>query len=344
MSNTRLKVEELTAGYGDLKVLEGLSFDLASGELLAVMGGSGTGKSTLLSVLCAFMNGSAGEIHVDETLMTSEGSHRVNPGERKMGLMFQNFALFPHMSVGENIAFGIKDKENAHARVKELLELVELAGYEDRSPQSLSGGQKQRVALVRALAPRPALLLLDEPFANLDAEIRHPIARLLKRILKQEGTAALMVTHDHQDALRLADRVAILEPLASGGCSFSQIDSPENIFWHPKTRSVASLTGPAIFLDAQIHEGIASCALGSIPLKTEVHGSHTLMLRPETLDWTESENGTFEVREVYFCGPGYGADITGDGLEITLENLSVAPNRGSKINLKVNRDPVLLSG
>jgi iron(III) transport system ATP-binding protein len=210
--NTILKIDEISLSFAsndaDISVLKRYSLTLQAGETVCILGPSGCGKSSLLRVIAGFESIDAGAIYLNDTLLSS-ATHTVAPEHRRVGFMFQDYALFPHLNVAQNIGFGLK-KSSSQAReqqVQALLKLVDLEPYAKRFPHELSGGQQQRAALARALAPKPDILLLDEPFSNLDADTRERLIVELRTILKQTGVTTLMVTHSHSEAVALGDRI-----------------------------------------------------------------------------------------------------------------------------------------
>ena len=210
--NTILKIDEISLSFAsndaDVSVLKRYSLTLQAGETVCILGSSGCGKSSLLRVIAGFESIDAGAIYLNDTLLSS-ATHTVAPEHRRVGFMFQDYALFPHLNVAQNIGFGLK-KLSTQAReqqVQALLKLVDLEPYAKRFPHELSGGQQQRAALARALAPKPDILLLDEPFSNLDADTRERLIVELRAILKQTGVTTLMVTHSHSEAVALGDRI-----------------------------------------------------------------------------------------------------------------------------------------
>lgn len=246
--NDCLVLESVCIHYGDTAVLDNVSLSLACGEIGCLLGGSGTGKSTLLRAIAGFETLSAGMVTLAGQCVAS--AQLVVPAHRRgIGMVFQDHALFPHLTVAENIAFGLSalNKQQQRQRVDELLCVVGLENFGSRYPHQLSGGQQQRVALVRALAPRPALLLLDEPFASLDTELRQLLAMDVRHLLKQQGTAALLVTHDQQEAFAMADRVGLL---AEG--MLQQWDTPYVLYHQPVNRTVAGFIGEGVFLPATV--------------------------------------------------------------------------------------------
>jgi len=303
-----LTVENVGHDYGAEPVLQGVSFALEPGELLAVLGASGCGKSTLLRAIAGFVCARQGRIVVGDQVVSEYGQERIRAENRAVGLVFQDYALFPHMTVGENIGFGIHMEADAATRVKDLLALVDLDGFESRYPTSLSGGQKQRVALARALAPRPRLLLLDEPFANLDGPIRMDVGHSIRRILRTAGAAGILVTHDRSEALGLADRVAVLgrpNQTSQGPAELLQIDVPSQLFHHPRSRRVAQLTGQAIFVEGRASGESAHTLFGTVSLHEPAEGTVDLMVRGHQLRFSEAVDGEVHVLDCQFNGPGY---------------------------------------
>ncbi|MCS6890392.1 MAG: ABC transporter ATP-binding protein [Rhodovarius sp.] len=234
-----LTLEGISKRFGALTALAGLDLAVAEGEFLALLGASGSGKSTLLRIVAGFEEPDAGRV-----LIAGRDMAGLPPRLRPCAMMFQSYALFPHMSVHDNIAYGLRRAgQYDPRRVEELLALVGLSGLGARRPQQLSGGQQQRVALARALARRPPLLLLDEPLAALDAGLRAATGAELRRLQRETGTSFVMVTHDQQEALALADRIAILE-----GGRIAQIGPPQEVYARPASRFVAEFLGAANIL------------------------------------------------------------------------------------------------
>ncbi|WFD11148.1 ABC transporter ATP-binding protein [Tepidibacter hydrothermalis] len=194
------------------KTIDNFSIDIKKGEIIAILGESGSGKSTILRLISGLEIPSSGHIKVDNRVLVDKNNF-IQPEKRGVGMVFQDYALFPHMTVGQNIKFGLKDMKSKEKeiRVNEVLNLVDLEGYKKRYPHELSGGQQQRIALARALAPRPSLLLMDEPFSNLDANLKGKIREELKKIIDKSGITSIFVTHDKEDAINIAHRVIILK-------------------------------------------------------------------------------------------------------------------------------------
>ncbi|TDR31555.1 ABC transporter ATP-binding protein [Hydromonas duriensis] len=239
-----LKVSHIKHSYGHKNVLTDLSFELNAGEIACLLGGSGSGKSTVLRTIAGFERIQSGQISMSGQVLSAAHVH-MPAHERQIGMVFQDHALFPHLTVADNIGFGLFKwaKKTREARVQQLLTLIHLEGYDKLFPHELSGGQQQRVALARSLAPRPKLLLLDEPFSSLDVELRERLAREVRDILKSEGVTAIMVTHDQNEAFAVADMVGVMHQ-----GRIEQWDSPYVLYHKPSTRYVADFIGQGVFV------------------------------------------------------------------------------------------------
>ncbi|WP_165857120.1 ABC transporter ATP-binding protein [Marinobacter sp. JSM 1782161] len=239
-----LEVDDLACGYNGTRVVENISLSLGRGDIGCLLGPSGCGKSTILRAIAGFLNLQAGEIRLAGQPLSVPGK-AVPPEKRRIGMVFQDYALFPHLTVAENIGFGLHqlDREQRHQKVTELLDLVHLQDLADEHPHSLSGGQQQRVALARALAPEPTLILLDEPFSNLDADLRRRLSLDVRDILKTLGISAILVTHDQQEAFAMCDQVAVLKD-----GQIQQWDVPYNLYHEPVNRFVAGFVGQGGFI------------------------------------------------------------------------------------------------
>ncbi|MFB6200829.1 MAG: ABC transporter ATP-binding protein [Halorhabdus sp.] len=255
-----LELDGVTRRFGPETAVEDLTLTVRDGELLTLLGPSGCGKTTTLRLLAGLDEPDAGTIRVDGERVAGDGTF-VKPETRDVGLVFQEFALFPHLTVGENIAFGIRDRpqDEIDDRVEDLLGLVDLGEYRETSPEALSGGQRQRVALARSLAPEPDVLLLDEPFSNLDVGLREEMRREVRRIIKETGVTAVSVTHDQEEALSISDRVAVIED-----GRVEQIGRPEVVFQQPESRFVAEFLGQAGFVSGEFTDGCVDTPLGPL--------------------------------------------------------------------------------
>lgn len=248
---TAVRIRQLQRTYGEKTVLDGLDLDIAPGEIIALLGPSGCGKTTLLKILAGLEQPSSGEVWMGEQCVAS-ASHSVAPEQRGLGMVFQDYALWPHMNVQGNVGFPLRmrgvGKAETAQRVEQALALVGLQGMGERAPSSLSGGQQQRVALARAIVARPQLLLFDEPLSNLDRDLRESLCTEMRALLRELGCTAVYVTHDHEEACALADRVAVV---MHG--RFHQLDAPQALWSRPATRDVARFLKLGTLLNAQWH-------------------------------------------------------------------------------------------
>lgn len=275
-------------GTGEVRVLQGVDLVVPRGELTAVLGRSGCGKTTLLRLVAGFDRPDAGTIHLDGREVAGP-ARTLSPEQRRIGYVTQEGNLFPHLTVARNIAFGLprRTRRTGH-RVDELLELVGLGPeYARRHPHELSGGQQQRVALARALAPEPGIVLLDEPFSSLDAELRESTRRSVAGALATLGATTVLVTHDQAEALSLASRVALMRDGA-----IVQDAPPTELYQHPLDRDVAGFVGDVVAVPATLRGGVAECVLGVLRLARDVpDGPGTVLIRPEqiALDGTPND-------------------------------------------------------
>lgn len=295
---TELTVSRLVAGYGGTTVLHGLDLTVAGGQLAAVLGPSGCGKTTLLRVVAGFHDAAAGEVRLGDITVVGPGVH-VPPERRRVGIVPQEGALFPHLSVGANVGFGLSRQRRRSGRVEEMLDLVGLGGYAGRMPHELSGGQQQRVAVARALAPEPDVVLLDEPFSALDAALRAEVRADVRAALRATGATAVLVTHDQEEALGISDVVAVMRDGV-----IAQAGTAQEVYAEPADLDVALFVGEAIVLPASADGDSVSTPLGTIVLTAEDHGSGVAVLRPEQLHLTAAVADAPDavVRDVVFHG------------------------------------------
>jgi iron(III) transport system ATP-binding protein len=279
-----LDINHVSQAYGARPVLNDISFSLGDGTIACLLGTSGCGKTTVLRCIAGFENIAAGEILINGQVVSRPG-HLLPPESRRIGMVFQDYALFPHLTVARNIAFGLHGADNATraARVNELLEIVGLDGAAQHYPQELSGGQQQRVALARALAPRPALMLLDEPFSNLDVEMRERLSLEVRDILKHQNTTTILVTHDQNEAFTFADEIGIM---TDGG--IAQWATPYALYHEPANRDIAEFIGRGVFLPGVVLEGNrVKLELGELaadaPLQAAPGATVDVLLRPDDI-------------------------------------------------------------
>lgn len=304
-----LQLRGVVKHYGTLgaAAVAGVELTLGAGEILGLLGPSGCGKTTLLRLIGGFERPDGGEISLGGVPVAT-AYQWVPPEQRFIGMVFQDFALFPHLTVAQNVAFGLRSRpgvgsQEIRDRLQTVLKLVALTRFEQRYPHELSGGQQQRVALARALAPQPQVILLDEPLSNLDVQVRLYLRQEIRRILKDAGTSAVFVTHDQEEALSVADRVAVMRQ----GC-LEQVDSPEGVYRHPATRFVAEFVTQANFLPARREGSQWVTEVGAFPMagsgaETAIAG--TLMMRQEDLQLTLDDSGPVVIRDRQFLGREY---------------------------------------
>ena len=283
-----LVLRNVSKSYGDLRALDDISLAFPDGSFFALLGPSGSGKTTLLRALAGFIEPDDGEILIDNVDVAHVPAYR-----RNIGMVFQNYALFPHMTVFDNIAFGLSVRGRAKAETRErvgrMLDLVRLAGLERRKPRQLSGGQQQRVALARALVTEPRVLLLDEPLGALDKRLRQEMQIELKRIQRTVGITAVFVTHDQEEALTLSDRIAIIDE-----GRLIQVGAPDDVYEHPRTRFAADFLGDANFLAGRVAgQGVLVEGVGAIAARRQPAGEHaTLAVRPEKMRLTAADHAS----------------------------------------------------
>jgi len=273
-----LRCTGLSKRFRELEIVRNLNLAARPGQIVALLGPSGCGKTTTLRMIAGLEVADRGIVEIDGHVVARPGLHQP-PERRSIGMVFQDYALFPHLSVGQNVGFGLSRGDRSNGRINAVLDLVGLQGYGRRMPQELSGGQQQRVALARALAPRPDLLLLDEPFSNLDPELRASVRRDVHDILVAARATTILVTHDQEEALSLADHVAVM---ADG--HIVQHATPENLYHKPATRMVASFVGTAQFLPGHADGQMVTTELGQHQLVEATEGPVDVLVRPEMLE------------------------------------------------------------
>jgi iron(III) transport system ATP-binding protein len=286
---------DVSKRFGTTRAVDGADLCVERGEFVALLGPSGCGKTTLLRLIAGFEHPDEGTIAIDGRRVA--GGAWVPPERRHVGMVFQDYALFPHLTVSDNVGFGL-DRKGRPARVFEALELVGLSGLEDRYPSELSGGQQQRVALARALAPRPAVVLLDEPWSNIDPLRRSSMRDELCEILRTAGVTTVLVTHDREEAFSLADRIAVMHE-----GSIVQAGAPEEIYFRPATRWVAEFVGAANVIAGRAAGGHVETALGSFAAECgNGQAPVEVLVRPELLELRPDPDGAGQVVSREFRG------------------------------------------
>ncbi len=347
----RLEIKHLKRSYGGRAVVDDVSLQIMPGQVTCLLGPSGCGKSTTLRMIAGVEMQDSGTIHVDGKLIC-DTVFRIPPERREIGLMFQDFALFPHLSVAGNVGFGLKTgtKAERRARVEELLERVDLLRFIDGYPHQLSGGEQQRVALARALAPRPKIMLMDEPFSGLDNRLRDDIRDETLGILKEEGTAVLLVTHEPEEAMRMADEIALMR-----NGKIVQQGAPYNVYTRPIDRAAVSFFSDANVLRAEVSGALAQTPFGrflapGVPDGTQVD----IVFRPQhvRIDFDRAGKGPLPtatdgtaaravVSRARFMGNEslveFVMDHDGSGLRATVPNVFL-PQPGAVMWLTIRRD------
>ncbi len=346
----RLEIRNLIRHYDGRAVVDDVSLTIMAGQVTCLLGPSGCGKSTTLRMIAGVEIQDSGEIHVDGALVC-DTDYRVPPERRGIGLMFQDFALFPHLSVADNVGFGLKgSKEEKRARVVELLDRVGLGRLVDGFPHQLSGGEQQRVALARALAPRPGIMLMDEPFSGLDNRLRDGIRDETLSLLKDEGTAVLLVTHEPEEAMRMADEIALMR-----NGKIVQQGAPYNVYTRPVDRAAVAFFSDTNVLRAQVDGALAQTPFGQFLAPGVADGTIVdIVFRPQhvRLDFdrdgagplptaTEGVAAAGFVKRARFLGNEslieFVMDHDGSVLKVSVPNVFL-PAEGRRLWLRVPRD------
>jgi iron(III) transport system ATP-binding protein len=325
-----LRCTSLAKSYGTRAVLRELDLVVPEGTLTAILGASGSGKTTLLRLIIGFIAPDRGTIEVDGAVVAAAGGPHVAPDKREVGYVAQEGALFPHLTVAENVAFGLPRGERKNgSRTHEALELVGLgSGYADRRPHQLSGGEQRRVGLARALAPKPRIVLLDEPFSGLDAHLRAETREAVTRALAAEGATAVLVTHDQAEALSMGDEVAVLR---SG--RLAQTATPTVLYRAPVDVDVARFVGDAVIVPGTARDGVVDCVLGRLATSSlTVAGKVQVMIRPEQIRLGSAGGVAARVAGRSFFGPD------------SLLHLELAERSGARVTARVLGDAAPRAG
>lgn len=337
-----LSIKQLTVEYDVNLVLDSLSFDVEQGEIVCLLGASGCGKTTLLKAIAGLIPLSRGELTLNGATL-DDGVHWLAPEQRNIGMIFQDYALFPHLSVEQNVAFALKDMSAAQKkqRVAEMLEMVHLEGLQNRYPHQLSGGQQQRVAIARALAYQPDLLLLDEPFSNIDTQVRHELINEIRQLFKQQGITAIFVTHSREEAFAFADKMAVMNQGV-----IEQYGSAAELYYQPSSPFVADFLGGGSYLRASYsQEGRMDTAIGpvlvdKVPAAIKSGDRCQLLLRPQHVKLCPSAESNIVVSELQFLGD-HCRYILNIGDEKVLATSSQPLSIGQAVTIEVEQQGVL---
>ena len=292
--NLIIRARSLEKSYGDETVLTDFNLDVWKGSIFGILGVSGSGKTTALRLLAGFENPDSGIIEMYDKIVYDEETN-IPPEERNIGMVFQDYALFPHLNVEKNIGFGLTSKDINKGRLEEVLEMCNLKKYRNKFPQDISGGQQQRVALARALAPKPDVVLLDEPFTSLDAHMARDLRDEVVSLLRETETTAIIVTHDQEEALSVCDIVSVLED-----GKVMQSATPQEIYLNPVSQNVANSVGDPNILKGFSKNGRVETALGTFV--SAYDGALDVSIRPECIELTLDSKGAYVVKECIFYG------------------------------------------
>ena len=335
MACSMIRLDGVCKRFGGTVAVRDADLCVARGEIVALLGPSGCGKTTLLRLIAGFEEPGEGRIEIDGAPVAGAGSW-VAPERRRVGMVFQDYALFPHLTVAANVCFGLPRRQHT-ARLAELLALVGLEGLEQRYPHELSGGQQQRVALARALAPNPRLVLLDEPWSNIDPHLRSLLRGEIAAILRGVGVTGVLVTHDREEAFSLADRIALMRE-----GTVVQEGTPEQLYLTPSDRWAAEFVGAGNFLRGRVEGGVVETVLGRLPHAANGGaGEVEVLVRPEQLELEPDPAGAAEVVAREFRGHDVFYRLRLDGVELVSQRPSteVVP-LGARVSIRLHQDRV----
>lgn len=333
-----IRLEHITKKYDETEVLRNISMEVAEGELMSLVGPSGSGKTTILRLLAGLLEPTEGSIFIDGKNVRS-----MSDKERGTVIVFQDYALFPHMTVEQNIGFGLKvrgvGRQERVQKVKTLVGLLKMEGFEGRYPRELSGGQKQRVAIARALATQPNVLLLDEPFSSLDTHLRHAMRSMISDIQRKLGITTILVTHDTEEALMVSDRVAVL---LEG--EVAQYGTPRQVYRRPASRSIADFFGDNNTLDCVVRRGQAQMPFGTVSLESAFSGDAQALFRQESISMLKEGESAWSATVI---GSTYTGNMliydleTDQGILRTTQNANSIWNCGERISIHVPQSEIL---
>lgn len=355
-TNTRLRLENITVTFPGVKAVDNVSLQVNPGEFFSLLGPSGCGKTTLLRTIAGFYRQNEGHIYFNDDCID-----RIPPHKRDTGMVFQHYAIFPHLTVWDNVGYGLRarkvSKEEAAERIRAALELVDLTGYEKRKPKQLSGGQQQRVAVARAVVIQPHILLMDEPLANLDAKLRVRLRTELRKLQQRLGLTTIYVTHDQEEALSLSDRIAVMF-----GGKIAQLGTPEEIYQDPASRAVAEFVGEGNYLDGEVTQSSGGSVTVTLPTgavfkaeigKAPAKGAAVVVsFRPHEVEVVPSGEASGEncvkgvVQHLDYLGAivRYHVDI-GQGLTVLAEHYTahgVPARQGDTLTLRIPAERIKL--
>lgn len=327
--------ENLKKSFGATAVVNDVSFAIPSGKTLALLGPSGCGKTTTLRLIAGFEHLDNGRISIAEQVVADKSKH-LPPEKRHIGMVFQDYAIFPHLSVAKNISFGLRKGKKAKQRTQEMLEMVGLQAYGDQMPHELSGGQQQRIALARALAMEPHVVLLDEPFSNLDNSLRVHVRHEVRELLKQSEATAVFVTHDQQEALFFGDIIGVMN-----AGKIEQIGTPVEVYHSPKTRYVAEFMGQIDFITGEVSDRGIMSPLGVVPqtLPIGLETAVSIGVRPHQV-WltatTEGNNGHIQGRQLVGMAYIYRIALTDGTIIHSWQPYTLDLRRGTAVKATFN--------
>jgi iron(III) transport system ATP-binding protein len=334
---TKLRLNEISHRFGETLAVDRLSLEIGDGEIVCLLGPSGCGKTTSLRLAAGLEDLQSGSIEINGEL-TAEPGRAIPPEKRRIGMVFQDYALFPHLTVAGNVGFGLVDapEQVRSERVRATLQRVGLSDRADAFPHQLSGGEQQRVALARALAPEPGLMLMDEPFANLDVTLRNAVRDDTLELLKSVGASVLLVTHDPEEAMRMADRIAVMQ-----NGRLVQCGTPEDVYLRPVNAFMASFFGPVNQFEADVRDGQAVTPFGlqySSLRDGPVHG----IVRPEAIQIAEQQ-GDSHVEDVRLIGAYWRVSVRmADGRSVRVRTIDRPPPPGTSVAVTIDPSRTIL--